>query len=164
MDQLFAQSFVYPNWSGQNMENVLAPMNVCETDQGYQVEVALPGVKPQDIDVNVHQNTLSIKGTFKQEQHQHGQQGQNQSNQNQSGQGQNQSGQHNWLLQELRAGSFERTITFAKPIDADKITTHYEHGILTINVPVSESSKPRKISIHSAQGSQSGQTVQAHQQ
>lgn len=62
-----------------------APMNVCETDRGYQVEVAMPGVKPEDIDVAVHQNTLSIKGSYKQQQNQ---QDQNQQDQNQQGQAQ----------------------------------------------------------------------------
>jgi len=176
MDQLLAQSFVSPSWAWQNTENLAAPMNVCETDQGYQVEVAMPGVKPEDIDVTVHQNTLSIKGSYKQQQAQN-QQGQNQQGQNQQGQSQNQQGQsqnqqgqnqqsqQNWLMQELRSGTFQRTITFPKPIDADKIDTHYEHGILTVDVPMSKTSQPKKISVKSSQGSQSQQqAVNAQQQ
>jgi HSP20 family protein len=161
MDQLLEQSFVSPSWGWQNTENMAAAMNVCETDHGYQVEVAMPGVKPEDIDVTVHQNTLSIKGSYKYQQGQP----QNQQGQNQQGQGQNQQGQQNWLVQELRSGTFERTITFPKPIDAEKITTHYEHGILTIDVPLSPSSQPKKISVKSAQGSQSQQqTAEAQKQ
>jgi HSP20 family protein len=141
-------------------------MNVCETDQGYQVEVAMPGVKPEDIDVTVHQNTLSIKGSSKHQQNQaQNQQGQNQQGQSQNQQGQNQQSQQNWLMQELRSGTFERTITFPKPIDADKIDTHYEHGILTVDVPMSKTSQPKKISVKSSQGSQSEQqAVNAQQQ
>ena len=162
MDQLFAQSFVSPSWAWQNTENLAAPMNVCETDHGYQVEVAMPGVKPEDIDVTVHQNTLSIKGSYKQQQkqaqNQQGQnqqgQAQNQQDQSQNQQGQNQQSQQNWLMQELRAGTFERTITFSKPIDADKIDTHYENGMLTIDVPMSKTNQPKKISVKSSQGSQ----------
>ena len=162
MDQLFAQSFVSPSWEWQGTENLAAPMNVCETKNGYQVEVAMPGVKPEDIDVTVHQNTLSIKGSYKQQQkqaqNQQGQnqqgQAQNQQDQSQNQQGQNQQSQQNWLMQELRAGTFERTITFSKPIDADKIDTHYENGMLTIDVPMSKTNQPKKISVKSSQGSQ----------
>lgn len=103
-----------PFWDGQNSESIAAPMNVCETDNGYKVEVALPWVKPEDLDVTVHQNTLSIKGSYQQQQRQ------NQQDQAQNEQNQNRQSQQNWLRQEFRSGSFERTLTFPKPINADK--------------------------------------------
>jgi HSP20 family protein len=48
---------------------------------------------------------------------------------------------------EIHSGSFGRSISFGKPIDADKIETSYENGVLTISVPFSEAGKPKKISI-----------------
>lgn len=151
MNQLFAQSFVNPNWSMASSESAFAPMNVSENDQGYQVDVSLPGVKPEDIDLTVHQNTLSIRGHYHHENQP--EQGKGQQTQNE----QTQSGQRNWLIREIHSGSFERTVTFPKPIDADKITTNYQHGILTINVPLSEASRPKKISVSGQQGGQSQQ-------
>jgi HSP20 family protein len=53
----------------------------------------------------------------------------------------------NWVVKEIRSGSFGRSIRFDKPIDADKIDTSYENGVLTISVPYSEAGKPKKISI-----------------
>ncbi len=156
MNQLFAQSFVNPTWSQGSSESMFAPMNVSENDQGYQVEVSLPGVKPEDIDLTVHQNTLSVRGHYHQEKHQ----GQGQSNQqNQQSQQNQQQNQPNWLMREIHSGSFERTLTFPKPIDADKVTTNYEYGILTINVPLSEVSRPKKISVS---GQHSGQSQQVN--
>ena len=150
IDQLFSQSFVSPAWYTGNTQG-MAPMNVHETENGYQVDVSLPGVKPEDIDLTVHQNTLTVKGHYSY-QNQQGQP-QNQPSQNQQGQQQEtQQGQQNWLMREIRSGAFERTVTFPKPIDADKIETHYEHGILTISVPISEASRPKKISVKSGQG------------
>ena len=134
MDQLFAQSFVRPNWGSSTSAGRGVTMDVLETEQGYQVRVGLPGVKPEDLDLSVQQNTLTIKGQFR------------------SSVKPDQ--QVNWLVQEISEGSFERSITFPKPIDADKINTSYEHGVLTISVPVSEASRPKKISITGGQPKQ----------
>jgi HSP20 family protein len=142
LDQLFEQSFVRPAWGLSGAPGVGVAMDVYETDQGYQVKMLLPGVKPEDIELSVQQNSLAVKGQFpssvKPDQ------------------------QVNWLVQEIGAGTFERSITFPKPIDADKINTSYEHGILTISVPVSEASRPKKISITGGQPQQL--TVEAGKQ
>jgi HSP20 family protein len=127
MDRLFEQSFVRPGWGLTGTGVMSAPMDVFQTDQGYQVRVLLPGVKPEDIDLSVQQNSLVLKGQYPAAA-QEGQQG-------------------NWLVREIGSGAFERTVTFDRPIDPDKIQTHYEHGVLTISVPVSEASQPRRISI-----------------
>ena len=66
----------------------------------------------------------------------------------------------NWLLQEIGSGSFERTITFPKAVDADHIESSYEYGILTMRVPFSEVSRPKRISITS--GQQKQLTVEAN--
>jgi HSP20 family molecular chaperone IbpA len=204
MDQLFAQSFVNPSmFMGQ--QATIAPMNVYETNNGYEVQVALAGVKPEDIDLTVQQNTLDIKGKFSytSPQTSQGQQDSNtveslpsqssqssstsqsgqssqsstasqssqssstsqaQGQQTQQGQSQTQSqGQYNTLLQEMTSGSFERTITFPRAIDANKIHTNFENGILTIWVPVSEASRARKISVNSTQSSQSSQSSSTSQ-
>src|SRR5207248_5003574 len=63
MDQLFEQSFVRPNLM-PGAAPQLVPMDVCETDNGYEVDVALPGVRPEDIELTVDQNTLTIRGRF----------------------------------------------------------------------------------------------------
>lgn len=175
MDQLLTQSFVNPTMlMGMGPQSTIAPMNVYETNNGYEVQVALAGVKPQDIDLTVQQNTLDIKGNFsyttpqtsqsqqerKTVESQSSQQSKGQTQaqgQTQQTQGQGQQGQYNTLLQEMSSGSFERTITFPRAIDANKITTNVENGILTIWVPVSESSRARKINVQGGQSSQSSQ-------
>jgi len=182
MDQLFEQSFVRPNMmSGAAPQ--LAPMDICETQNGYEVDVALPGVRPEDIELTVDQNTLTIRGRFShQNEHQdqpEGQaQGQQQAQAGQTqGQQQAQAGQaqgqqqtqqdggqqkqqgkmerhqrgHNWLSREIVAGSFERVVTFPRPIDTNNVQTKFENGILTIMLPVSEGSRPKRISITGGQ-------------
>ena len=149
MDQLFSQGFVSPFWMGSS-QSMMVPMDVCETDRGYEVNIALPGVKPEDIELTVQQNTLSVRGRYSyqnkhHDQHESQQQGQHQ----------------NWLMREMGTGTFERTITFSRPIDADKIQTQYDNGILTVIVPVSETSRPKRISIGSGRSQAQPATVAA---
>ncbi len=123
MDQLFAQSFVYPTWMGSS-QSTIAPMDVCETDNSYEVDVLLPGVKPEDIDLTVEQNTLTIKGHYNY--HTHHQTPEEWQNQ-QQGQ------QHN------------------KTIDVNNIQASYDNGVLTIVAPVSETSRAKRINVSRGQ-------------
>lgn len=182
MDQLFEQSFVSPSVMGGS-QAAFAPMNVSETEQGYQVQMSLPGVKPEDIELTLHNNTLTIRGHYHSavEQGQDNPQEQQQGTQNinvgaggtsatsqtQNAQGsqESQRGQRrNYLMREISSGSFERTVTFARPVEADQVETSYENGILTINLPVSAASRPRRINVsgRSSQGQvQSPQSAQS---
>ena len=171
MDQLFEQSFVNPSLM-PGSRSLMAPMDVCETKNGYEVDVALPGVRPEDIELTVDQNTLTIRGRYShQNDHEsqpqgqlQGQQSPTQAEQQNGGQQaqQPQSGKtedrhrqgHNWLSREIIAGSFERTVTFPRPIDTNTIQTKFENGILTIQLPVTEASRPKRISITGGQSQQ----------
>jgi len=76
MDQLFEQSFVNPSLM-PGSPSKMAPMDVCETKNGYEVDVALPGVRPEDIELTVDQNTLTIRGRYShQNEHENQPQGQ----------------------------------------------------------------------------------------
>jgi HSP20 family protein len=190
MDQLFEQSFVNPSLMSGS-PTMLAPMDVCETDNGYEVDVALPGVRPEDIELTVDQNTLTIRGRFShQNDHQNQPEGQTQAQQQtqpaqaqgqpsqqpgqqegkQDGGQQSQQGKterhrkgHNWLSREIVAGAFERSITFPRPIDTNNIQTKFENGILTIQLPMSEASRPKRISIKGDTADQSSQSSQPQQ-
>ena len=167
LDQLFEQSFVQPSLM-PNSPSLIAPIDVCETPNGYEVDVALPGVRPEEIELTVDQNTLTIRGHYgHQDEHQSQPQSQQQGESSQK-QGQQQSGEqkvqqqqqghmqrhqhgHNWLSREIVSGSFERVITFPRPIDTDKIQTKFENGILTIQLPISEASRPKRLSVTESQ-------------
>ena len=164
MDQLFEQSFVNPG-AMTALPSMVVPMDVCETNNGYEVDVALPGVRPEDVELTIDQNTLTIRGHFSQQNDQgnQAQQGQPQGEQQDGGQQSQQSQHgrtgrqrqgHNWLSREIVAGEFERTVTFPRPIDPNSIQTKFENGILTIMLPVTEASRPRKISLTGGQSQQ----------
>jgi HSP20 family protein len=184
MDQLFEQSVVPPGMM-PGAQTLMAPMDVCETPNGYEVDVALPGVRPEDIELTVDQNSLTIRGHYShQDEHQNQPQSQmqggtsQQQSQQQSG-GQQGGGQqaqqsqrggmerrqqgHNWLLREIVSGSFERTINFPRPIDTNNIQTKFQNGILTIMVPVSEESRPKRIGVTGSESQPQQVAVEAGQ-
>jgi HSP20 family protein len=111
-------------------------MNLTENEKGFEVRVQVPGLKPEDIEVTVQENTLTVKGQY---QTSHEQQGE----------------QKQWLVREISSGSFQRSITFPKTVDFDKIAANYENGVLTITVPFGEASQPKRISITPSQSEQS---------
>lgn len=162
MDQLFEQSVVHPSFMA-GPQSMMVPTDICETTNGYEVDVALPGVRPEDIEVTVDQNTLTIRGHYgHQNEHQNQPQTEpvQQQGQPQAGQ-QTQQGQqertarhrqgHTWLSREIVSGRFERSITFPKPIDSNNVQTSFQNGILTLQIPVSEASRPKRISITGGQ-------------
>ena len=146
MNRLFDESFVRPfrfgNWLTLPQPFIGTPvsMNVYETPHGYEVQVMLPGIKLDNLDVTVQDNTLTIKGEYPSIDEQ-GKEG-------------------TWLVREIGAGMFQRSITFPKPIDADKIESSYHNGVLTITVPLSEESKPKRISITGGQAQLPGSNVE----
>jgi HSP20 family protein len=183
MDQLFERSVVQPGLM-PGSPSLMAPMDVCETENGYEVDVALPGVRPEEIELMVDQNTLTIRGRYShQNEHQDQPQSQAQGQpptqqQSQPPMGQQYGGPqgqqpgrterhrqgHTWLSREIVSGAFERTITFPRPIDPDHIQTKFENGMLTILLPVSEASRPKRISITSGQSQPEQVPVGAGQQ
>jgi HSP20 family protein len=67
-------------------------------------------------------------------------------------------------LREISSGSFERMVTFPKPIDPNKIQTSFQNGILTILLPFSEESRPKRISLTGSQSQPRQVPVEARQQ
>ncbi len=107
------------------------PMNVFEQSGKYVVQVALPGVKPEDVDVTTHQATLTVKAR----------------RQDPFPQATDKEETQNHLLVEFGPGEFERQVTFPKDIDADHIEANFDRGILTIVVPIAQHAQPKRIAI-----------------
>jgi HSP20 family protein len=104
------------------------PVDVEETSDALVLTAELPGMKHEDIDIELEDGVLTIQGEKKEEQKDEGTQG---------------------LLYERRWGSFTRKFTLPRAVDANGISASYENGILTIHVPKAEEAKGRKIEITS---------------
>src|SRR2546422_8773915 len=124
MDRLFEDSFVRrpfgPGFDGMNG----LPLDVTSTTDELIIEAALPGIKPDDVDITVEDGTLSIRGTYREGRRE--------------GEGEN-------LLSEIRRGSVYRTVTLPTGLEADKATATFEHGVLKLRIPKAETMKPRQI-------------------
>ncbi len=161
MDQLFEQSFIRPRgmFGPVEEEVAIAPMDVCETDQGYEVCMAIPGVKFDDIELTVQQNILTVRGRYSHPLEDAAQEKQQAQATEQST---SKSQRRNWLIKEIPTGTFQRSITFDRPVDVDNIRTMYENGVLTTALPVSQASMPRRITLSSSQNQGQGQPKSVH--
>jgi HSP20 family protein len=90
------------------------------------VEAALPGFKPEDVDITVENGTLSISAQSQTE--------------TSSGEGES-------LVQEIRRGSVSRVVSLPNGLEPDKASATFENGILTLRIPRAEAVKPRQIRI-----------------
>ena len=128
MNALFQDSFVRPSGASAQGGGVALPLDVSENPNEFVVKASLPGVKPEDVQITVHGDTLTIQGETKVEDEKKGQR---------------------WHLRERRFGQFQRSLSLATPVDSDKAQASFEHGVLTLTLPKSEQAKPRQIKIGS---------------
>jgi HSP20 family protein len=94
---------------------------------GYLVEAALPGLKPEDVEITVENNVLTIKGETRQEVDDQ---------------------KRNFHRIERRFGAFQRTIGLPTTVKADAIQASLDNGVLRLEIPKAEEVKPRKISVN----------------
>jgi len=128
IDRVFDQFF---GGKAGSMSGPWMPVvDVRETKESIDVVAELPGMRPDDVEVNVENNILTISGEKKQEL-------------TEGGDG------AEYHLIERRCGRFERSFTLPRTVDADRISARFEHGLLTISLPKAEAAKPRRVEIRS---------------
>ena len=127
MDHLFDERFSRP-WRVVGWENgeAFLPLDIYETEDELVVKASLPGFKPEDVDVSITGDTLSIKGEYKAEEEQK---------------------KRSYYRREHRYGSFHRAITLPTEVESDKAEAVFEHGVLTLTMPKAESMKPKTIKV-----------------
>ena len=138
MNSLFQESFVRPLGAMTGGGAGSLPIDVAETENEFVIKAALPGVRPEDVQITVHGDTVTIRGESRDEDEQKG---------------------RNWLLRERRFGTFQRALALTAPIDSGKADARFDHGILTLTLPKAEQAKPKQIKIGggaSGGGSQQG--------
>jgi HSP20 family protein len=111
---------------GNRVTGFTPPVDVLETQDEYLVKLDLPGVKADDVNVEVNENVLTISGSRVAEE---------------TGQAQ---------LVERPYGSFVRTLTLPQGVDSDSIEAGYQDGVLELRIPKPAEQKPKKIAIGAA--------------
>jgi HSP20 family protein len=109
----------------------LPAMDVRETDEAYVVELDMPGVKPDDIDVTLERQSLVIRARYGVER---------------------EAEQGRWLLRERSSGSFIRSVVLPEAIDAEAVTSSFENGELRLTLPRSREGRAMRIPIAGSAG------------
>ncbi len=100
----------------------LLPLDIREQDETYLLTAYVPGLKAEDLNIQIIEDTLTIEGEYSQHEGQS-------------------------LMRELPAGSFRRALRLPAPLDAEKAEAHIENGVLTLSIPKAESARPRVIKV-----------------
>ena len=125
MDRLFADSFISPSMSN-SAGNRGTGANLFETQEGFILQIPMPGVKPEDVEITAQQDTLSLKWT------------------------------HNVQVPEgatalwhgFQSGQYQQSFTLPSPINSESAEAHYADGILTLNLPKAEHAKARTVKVN----------------
>ena len=128
MDRLFEDSFVRPRgaWGFAAETTGSLPLDVTNTPDALLIEAALPGVRPEDVEITVEDGTLTIRAET--------------STERQETEGET-------IISEIRRGSMSRAITLPSGLEADKASATFENGVLRLSFPRAEAVKPRQIRI-----------------
>jgi HSP20 family protein len=111
---------------GEGLMRFTPRVNVTERADAYEVECELPGLRPEDVNVNLTGDTLTISGEKRREDAREG---------------------DTWHVTERSYGAFQRTFTFPMNIDPEGVDAAHENGILKVRVAKSKESQPRRIEI-----------------
>ena len=125
LDQMMEKAFM-GSLPMASREGGIVPLDVYQTDENVIVKATMPGVKPENIEVSISDNTLSIRGEIEDEHEEEGQR---------------------YHIRERRFGSFSRAIALPSKVDAEKATAEFENGELMLTLPKIEEEKPKAISV-----------------
>ena len=139
MDRLFEDRWVSPGswltWSSMGANYL--PLDVYDTADEIVVRAIVPGVGPDGIDIQFQGGVLTLRAKTEEPGLPDG---------------------ASWLVHEVMAGEYIRQVTLPRAIDADKATTTFENGVLTLTLPETADAKPKQIKVGSAAQIGAGQT------
>lgn len=101
-------------------------IDVAEKGDYFTVKASLPGMNPDDLNVTLEDNVLTIQGELREDETIE---------------------EDSYHIRERRYGSFSRSLRFPVPVNANSIEAAYENGVLTLTVPKAEEVKPKRIEI-----------------
>lgn len=134
MNQLVEGSVVRPGTAvlgaGAGTQALTFPLNVHGTADALTVEALLPGVSPEDVQVDIDRGVLTIAAK------RHGWE---------PGEGQH------WYAREIASGQFSRSLSLPYPVEVEKAAADFANGVLTLTLPKAEAARPHRIRIGTAQ-------------
>src|SRR3954451_20766324 len=126
MNRLFNTAFESPGGNGGTLRRWMPAMYLLESGEDFVLRADLPGMSEEDVNIELEDSTLTISGERKAE-HEH------------EGEG--------FYRVERATGSFSRSLTLPKGVDAEAVTARFDRGVLEVRIPKPAERKPRRISI-----------------
>ena len=126
MDRLFDDAFTRPLSVRDGWSMASPAIDMYQTDNDVVVKASIPGIKAEEVQINITGDILTLKGEARQEEDRK---------------------ERSWHIREQRFGSFERSIVLPTDVKSDKAEAVFENGILTITLPKADEVKPRTINI-----------------
>ncbi|HYM16346.1 MAG TPA: Hsp20/alpha crystallin family protein [Dehalococcoidia bacterium] len=125
MDRIFDDARPWRAFS-LNGGDAFFPVDLYETNDEVVVKASLPGVRPEDIEISVTGQVITIKGETKEEHEDKSQ---------------------NYYRHERRSGTFMRQLQLPSEVDSGKAAASFEHGVLRLALPKAEAVKPKTIKV-----------------
>jgi HSP20 family protein len=126
MDRLFDERFFRPMWMASGERLASPALDVYTTAEAVIAKVALPGVKPEDVDVTVGDDVVTISGAFNEER---------------------ETTEAGYVHKELSQGKFSRSFSLPTAIKADAAKAEFKDGLLTLTLPKTEEVKPTHVKV-----------------
>ncbi len=113
-----------PDWFGglENGKNNVPAVNIKENEKDFELELAIPGLKKEDVNIEVDENILTISSEVKSDK---------------------EIKENNFTRKEFSFSSFKRAFSLPETIDEDKINAKHEDGILKLTLPKKEEALPK---------------------
>jgi HSP20 family protein len=126
MDRLFDERSFRPMWIGNGERQASPALDLYTTPEAVIAKVALPGVKPEDVDVTIGDDLVTISGAFKEEM---------------------ETSDTGYVHKELSQGTFSRSFSLSTAIKADAAKAEFKDGLLTLTLPKTEGVKPTHVKV-----------------
>ena len=134
VDQLFANAGYGRTRMAERVVSTL-PLDIRETDDAFWVEASVPGFRPEDVEITLDENLLTIRGTRRQE---------------------DGALRGRYVQRERQLSSVYRKVGLAAEVNAEEITASFELGVLSVMVPRAKKDKPKRMPVTIAGGEQAG--------
>lgn len=123
MDDFFNEGIAKPM---RRMGNFMPAVDVYKKGDNIMVEMSLPDIDPEKVEVHLENDMLTVKGSTEKK---------------------SEVEEKDYYRKEVSHGSFYRSIGMPAHVNGDKIEASYEDGMLTIKAPLAKESKPKKINV-----------------
>ena len=126
MDRMFDDRVFRPIWPAATVREAVPALDLYTTPEAVIATVALPGVKPEDVDIMIGDDLVTITGSHKEE---------------------TETTDAGYVHRELSRGSFSRSFTLPTPVNAEAATASFKDGLLTLTIPKTEELKPTHVKV-----------------